>query len=110
MRILIENALVRPGDTIYLKNGLPSYLTYEENNPTFQAVVTGKLGQSDAVRWRQDEAEYSISALAWKIFKELHPQKKDPGEVNGSWCWVTSEGRSLWEIAEEFQKKSSEIS
>jgi hypothetical protein len=110
MRILIENALVKPGDTIYLKNGLPSYLSYEENSPAFQAVITGKLGQSNAVQWKQDDAEYSISNLTWKIFKDFHPQKKDPGEVNGNWCWVNSEGRSLWEIAEEFQGKNSEAS
>jgi hypothetical protein len=102
MRILIENGLVKQGDNIYLKNGLPPYLIYEDSNPVFQAVITGKLGQSDAVRWKNDDGEYSISALAWKIFKDLHPENKDPGGINGNWHWVNSEGRTLWEIAEEF--------
>jgi len=104
MRILVENALVKPGDIIYLKNGLPPYMSYEENNPVFQAVITGKLGQSDAVRWKKDDAEYAISTLAWKIFKDLHPEGRDPGGAAGTWNWVTSEGRSLWEIAEEFHR------
>jgi hypothetical protein len=43
MRVLIENGLVKPGDNIYLKNALPSYVHYDDHDPTFQAVITGKL-------------------------------------------------------------------
>ena len=106
MKILIENNLVQEGDIIYLKNGLPSHLKYEENNPVFKATITGKLGRSDAVLWEYDRNEYSISALAWKIFKDLHPDKKDPGGVNGNWHWVNSEGKPLWEVAEEYLAKT----
>lgn len=102
MKVLIENGLVKEGDEIYLKNGLPSYIKFQENDPIFKAVITGKLGQSNAVKWCKDGKEYSISALTWKIFKELHPQKKDPGGVNGNWHWVNSQGKVLWEIAENF--------
>lgn len=109
MKILIENNLVQEGDIIYLKNGLPSYLQYEENNPVFKATITGKLGQSNAVLWENDGNEYSISALAWKIFKDLHPDKKDPGGVNGNWHWVNSEGKSLWEVAEEYLAKTHNV-
>lgn len=73
----------------------------------FRAIITGKLGQSDAVRWEKDGAEHSISALTWNIFKDLHPDKKDPGGVNGNAHWVDSQGRSLWKIAEEFLEKNS---
>lgn len=106
MRVLIENGLVKQGDCIFLRNALPSYVHYDEHDPTFQAVITGKLGQSDGVQWKKDGAEYSISALAWKIFKDLHPTNKDPGGVNGNWHWVNSNGKSLWEIAEEFLNKN----
>lgn len=106
MKILIENNLVQKGDVIFLKNGLPSYLKYQENNPTFKATITGKLGQSNAVLWENDNNEYSISALAWKIFKDAHPEKKDPGGVNGNWHWVNSENKPLWEIAEEYLAKT----
>lgn len=102
MRVLVENGLVKEGDQIFLKNALPSYIQYSDQDPTFQAVITGKLGQSDGVRWKKDDTEYSISALAWKIFKELHPESKDPGGVNGNWHWVNSSGKPLWEVAEEF--------
>jgi len=107
MKILIEKHLVQEGDRIYLKNGLPSHLEYEEGNPSFVAEITGKLGQSNAVKWAKDGEEYSISALTWKIFKDTHPDKKDPGGVNGNWHWVNNEGKPLWEIAEEYLGKNT---
>jgi hypothetical protein len=107
MKILIENNLVQEGDKIFLKNGLPSHVMYEENNPIFKAEITGKLGQSNAVKWANDGKEYSISALAWKILKDTHPDKKDPGGVNGNWHWVNKEGKSLWEVAEEYLAKNT---
>lgn len=110
MRVLVENGLVKQGDLIFLKNALPSYVHYSEQDPTYQAVITGKLGQSDGVRWKKDDMEYSISALAWKIFKDLHPANKDPGGVNGNWHWVNENGKSLWEIAEEFLSQGAKSS
>jgi hypothetical protein len=106
MKILVENNLVKQGDKIYLKNGLPSHLQFEEGNPVFQAEITGKLGQSNSIKWKKNDAEYSISALAWKIFKDTHPDKKDPGGVNGNWHYVNEVGKPLWEVAEEFLSKN----
>lgn len=107
MKILIENNLVQEGDLISLKNGLPSHLQYEKGNPIFQAEITGKLGQSNAVKWGKDGEEYSISALAWKIFKDTHPDKKDPGGVNGNWHWVNNMDKPLWDVAEEYLAKNT---
>jgi hypothetical protein len=103
-RILIENKLVQAGDKLYLKN-LPSYIKYLEGDPTFQATITGKLGQGDFMVWAKDGAEYAISALTWKIFKQLHPEQKDPPGINGNVHWVTESGKSLWELAEDFLEK-----
>ncbi len=105
MKILIENNLVQEGEAIFLKNQLPSFIEYDDDNPIFKATITGKLGQSNAVLWSEDNEEYSISALAWKIFKELHPEKKDPGGVNGNWHWVNTDGKPLWDLAEEYLAK-----
>jgi hypothetical protein len=57
------------------------------------------------VQWKKDGLEYSISALAWKIFKDLHPENRDPGGVNGNWHWVNSDGHPLWDVAEGFLAK-----
>lgn len=107
MKILLENKLVQEGDKLSLKNGLPSWLTYDENDPTFKATITGKQGQSNAIVWEKDGNEYAVSALAWKIFKELHPENKNPGGVNGNWHWVNSEGKPLWEVAEDYLAKNA---
>lgn len=105
MRILIENGLLKEGDKIYLKNALPSYIKYDPKNPVYQATITGKLGQSNAIRWDKDGSEYAISSLTWSIFKDLHPNRKDPGGINGNWHWVDKHGKPLWTIAEDFISK-----
>ena len=108
MSILIENNLLKAGDKIYLKNALPTYIKYNDQDPIFHAVITGKLGQSNAVKWEKDNQEYAISALTWLIFKDLHPEKKDPGGLSGVWFWVNEEGTTLWDIANNYlenQKK-----
>lgn len=108
MRILIDNKLLYVGDKIYLKNGLPSHIEYEKDNPKFSAEITGKLGQSNAIKWDFDNKEYAISALTWKLFKDLHPEKKDPGGVNGNWHWVNEKDKNLWDIAESFWLKNGQ--
>lgn len=110
MRILLENNLLRVGDKVYLKNGLPKYMKFEKDNPMFSATITGKLGQSNSIRWDYDHQEYAISALTWHVFKELHPARKDPGGLNGNWHWVNEKGKNLWSIAEGFVSSPSEPS
>jgi hypothetical protein len=108
MRILIENKLLKEGDKIFLKNGLPKFMKFEKDNPVFSATITGKLGQSNSIKWDFDNNEYAISALTWMLFKEKHPEKKDPGGVNGNWHWMNEKGKNLWEIAEDFISKQNE--
>jgi hypothetical protein len=108
MRILIENSLLKAGDKIFLKNGLPPYMKYDEKDPLYHATITGKLGQSNAIQWEKDGNEYSISALTWSIFKDLHPEKKDPGGINGNWHWVNDKGKPLGTLAEDFLARSKD--
>lgn len=108
MKILIENGLLKEGDKIYLKNFLPNYLKFEQENSVFIATITGKLGQSNAIRWEEDQKEYAISALTWQIFKKYHPDGKDPGGVNGNWHWVTESGKNLWDLAQEYWLNSQQ--
>ena len=107
MRVLIENGLVRPGDRIYLKNGLPTYMEYNPNDPIYHAAITGKIGQQNAVRWEKDDAEYSISGLTWSIFRDLHPERQNPSGVTGAWHWTNESGMSLWALAEDYLRKDA---
>lgn len=107
MKIILENKLLKDGDRIYLKNYLPAYMKFEKDKPEYIATITGKMGQSNAIKWQKDSQEYSISTLTWNIFKELHPEKKDPGGVNGNSHWVNENGISLWQMAEDFIAKEN---
>ena len=100
MKYLLENGVIAAGTRIYLKHALPTYVKYEDND-FYKAEITGKLGQSNAVKWIYDDNEYAISNLTWKIFKEKNTDNKDPGGVNGNYHWELENGKSLWEIAEE---------
>ncbi len=106
MQVILENGLLKAGDPIYLKNALPTWVKYSENDPTFKAKMTGKSGQSNAVSWEKDGEEYSISNLTWRIFTNLHPEKKEYGGLSGAWHWVDTTGRSLGQIADEFLAQS----
>ena len=105
MKIIIENGLLKADDKIYLKNSLPEHIKFEGNNPAFVGTITGKLGQSNAIKWEKDQKEYAISALTWTLFKKYHPEGKDPGGVNGNWHWVNEDGTTLWDLAEAFLNK-----
>ena len=109
MRILIENKILNTGDKIYLKNGLPGHLKYKKDDPFFSAVITGKLGKANSIKWDNDNEEYAISTLTWNIFKNTHPDKKDPGGINGNWHWVNEKGKNLWDLAESFWNKNNLI-
>ncbi len=102
MKFLVESGLLKADDKIYLNYGLPEYISFIENDPYFSATITGKIGQSDAIRWDYDGQEYAISALTWKIFTENHPEKTRPaGAVNGNWHWVDKNGQQLWHLAKD---------
>jgi hypothetical protein len=105
MQVILENGLLKAGDRIYLKNALPSWLAFSEGDSRFQASITGKTGQSNAVKWDQDDEEYSISNLTWNIFTGSHPANKPYGGLSGAWHWVDEKGRPLSQIAEEFSAK-----
>lgn len=108
MQILLDNGIVKGGERVYLKNALPAHLQYKKGDTMFSGVLTGKRGKSNAIVWDKDGKEYSISMLAWTIFRDTHPEKKDPGGVNGSWHWVLNNDKTLWSLAEAALSKQQE--
>jgi len=100
MTYLLDRELLKAGDRIFLKNDT-RHLKYDDADPTFHATITGKRGQSNAVKWDKDGLEYSISGLTWRIFQQTHPEGKDPGGVNGNWHWVNEAGSPLWQLAQD---------
>ncbi len=108
LQILLENSVIKGGERVYLKSYLPSHVKYKEGDSTFTGVLVATPGQGCKVRWDKDQKEYAISTLTWRIFRDLHPEKRDPGGVNGNWHWALEDGRNLWDTAEEIlvQKKT----
>lgn len=107
LRVLLDNGLVRPDQPIFLRRSLPPHVEAERQGPEdsrFKAYITGNANRNAAIRWEHDGKEYSISRLTWQLFKDLHPERKDPGGINGNVYWETEDGRSLWEIAEEVRE------
>lgn len=98
--LLLEKGVLKVGDRLYLRNALKNGLLYDPADPKFHAVVTGERG-SRSVKWEADNGYYSISNLTWNIFKDAHPQKANPGGVNGNWFWEMEDGRNLWDLAQE---------
>ena len=109
VQTLVDRGLLRIDETIYLKRELPEGIQFRENDPTFEAIITGKSGKSDAVRWKRDGAEYAISSLAWLVFKELRPGKKEITFVSGKRHWVNSQGRSLAELEKEVSNGGDDL-
>lgn len=103
MRTLLDNGAIKEGQVIFFKNGLPPYVQYDQGSPVFEAVVTGKYNRRNAIKWKKDDTEYSLSGLAWKILKDLHPENKDPGGLSGKWYWTNAEGVSLGHLEEQIK-------
>ena len=94
--ILLDNHLVQEGEVIFfLKDALPDSIKYDKEDPRFRATITGKRGQSDAVKWEKDGEEYSITGVTRKILKDLRPEKDPPFQwklVLGEYRWKTISG------------------
>lgn len=107
MHVLVENGLVTVGERIFLRHNLPDYMSYDPDNPIYHATITGKLGRQNTVRWEQNGQEYSISGLTWNIFRDLHPEKRNPSGINGPWYWTNNQGTPLWFLAENHVRPGS---
>jgi hypothetical protein len=107
LKLLLDAGVVHPDQPIFLRRYLPPYVEAARQGPEdsrFKAYITGKANRNAAIRWEHDGQEYSITLLTWRLFKDLHPERMDPGGINGNHYWETEDGRSLWEIGEEVRQ------
>ncbi|MEW5883382.1 MAG: hypothetical protein AB1725_04060 [Armatimonadota bacterium] len=107
LKVLLDNNLVHADQPIFLRRSLPHYVELERQrseDSRFKAVITGNANRNKGIRWEHDGKEYSITGLTEILFKQFHPERKNPGGINGNTYWETEDGRSLWEIAEEVRE------
>jgi len=95
MQLLLDSDIIKPGDKIYLRHALPSHLTFDKDDATFVAELTGDSRKS--VRWEKDGEAYSITALTKKIFSTDWTEWTGR---NGNWHWTNESGTTLWHLAE----------
>ncbi|GAB3799052.1 hypothetical protein GCM10028819_21530 [Spirosoma humi] len=95
LKILLENNILKAGDKIYLKAGMP-YVAFLEDDDRFVATVIGNGTQN--IKWEHDGNEYKISALTRQIFNSFNSNfTRTP---NGNAHWTSEEGIVLWQLAE----------
>lgn len=99
-RYLLENGLLKAGDTLLLRRNLPAHIIVKPGNPMLEAVVTGETGKR-FLKWSHNGEFYAISGLTSEILRALHPDRSEPKSLNGNIYWVTAEdGPTLWEMME----------
>jgi hypothetical protein len=103
--LLVEHGHLNVGDTILLRDRLPSYvsdvLKTDPNSKVFQAEVLGKQGKSYMVRWAHDEQDYWLMSLTQNVFQHFHPAKERPRGMQGGRHWQTTNGQNIAALADE---------
>jgi hypothetical protein len=103
--LLVEHGHLNVGDTILLRDRLPSYVnTAVQADPTskvFQAEVLGKQGKSYMVRWAHDEQPYWLMSLTQTVFQRFHPHNERPRGMQGGRHWQTVKGDNIAALADE---------
>jgi hypothetical protein len=87
---LLEADLLSEGDTVEFDRSQLNGMEAEDDNDDdlWRGEVTGKQGRSNNVRWLKDGAEYSFSALAQRIIKQVTGEER---VVNGYEYWTQPE-------------------
>ncbi|WP_324680804.1 hypothetical protein [Hymenobacter sp. GOD-10R] len=104
-KLLMENGYLAVGDSIYLRDKLPSYVDSASkaatNDAQFRAEVLPRQGKSYTVRWLHNGQAYSLMNLTQTIFEHYHPAGVRPAGMQAGRHWCLADGRNLVELADE---------
>ena len=103
--LLMKNGHLAVGDSLYLSDRLPSYISSEAkataSKDYFRAVLLPPQGKSYTVEWAFDKQAYSLMNLTQTIFEQLHPENNRPTGMQAGRHWSLADGRNLVELADE---------
>lgn len=103
--LLLESGQMQAGDSIYLRDRLPAYLTADvraaAGEAMFRAEVLPRQGKSYTVRWAYDSNVYSLMKLTQTIFQHFHPTSAWPTGMQAGRHWSLADERNLVEVADE---------
>ncbi|WP_372909501.1 hypothetical protein [Salinigranum sp.] len=93
IKLLLEQGVVREGDEILFNEAMfeadwcPEGVEerWDPEDEFWQAVVTGKKGRSNNVKWRYDGQEYSFTGLSNAVLNELGAGWET---TNPYWYWT----------------------
>ncbi len=96
--LLIERGVLREGDELLFNEAMfdeewapqGADERWDPNGDLWRAVVTGKRGQSNNVRWCYDDEEYSFTGLSLAILSEITGEE-DPYVGDAFWYWTHPE-------------------
>jgi len=108
--ILFERGVLREGDELLFnkrlfdRDWMPDGLweRWDPENDLWRAVVTGKQGQSNNVRWCYDDQEYSFTGITKAVLRELK-DSEDPyvNDAFGYWMHPGFDNKTLTTLREE---------
>lgn len=108
--ILRRKGILQEGDELVFDDSLlgadwmPDDLTrqWDPEDNFWKAVVTGKEGQSDNVRWCYNDEEYSFTGLTRATLRELYGEEDPPfNDAFGYWTHPDFDGKTLRALREE---------
>lgn len=96
--LLFERGVLREGDELLFNEAMfdedwaseGAEERWDPDADLWRAVVTGKTGQSNNVRWRYDGAEYSFTGLSQAVLREA-ADRDDPYIGDAFWYWTHPE-------------------
>lgn len=96
--LLVERGVLREGDELLLNEALfdeewspeEADERWDPDDDLWRAIVTGKTGQSNNVRWCYDDKEYSFTGLSRAILREI-AGREDPYIGDAFWYWTHPE-------------------
>lgn len=98
--VLLENGVLKRGDEmVFNPDRVPEDIgrEYDPTDGFWRAVVTGKTGQTDNIRWLENGEVFSFSGLSKHLIHELTGERK---RLNGYkyWCHPEFENRTLLDL------------
>ncbi|MBD2769775.1 hypothetical protein IC235_17945 [Hymenobacter sp. BT664] len=103
--LLMDNGYLKEGDSIYLSDRLPAYISPEakasSDENVFRAEILPRQGKLYTVRWALDGQVYSLMNLTQTIFARFHPEGTRPAGMQAGRHWSLKDGRNLVELADE---------
>lgn len=97
IEVLLERGVLREGDellfneTMFEQEWCPDGLEehWDPDDDLWRAIVTGKQGRNNNVRWLYDDEEYSFTGLSNAVLHELGETQWDTSA--GYWYWTHPE-------------------